>query len=165
LKCHLELLSIILKNKSSIEINCPFLHDELKFWEIISRIHDPNRTWTCLCDPSKGACKDTSMCHIGLLRRTSIFDLLLVTRSKMYYEVELKLKVKSTSKVKDHVKKCCEQFSGPCCNYEGAGRVERIVVFRNKDIAGRAKNYYRSVSMCRFIIITLSEDDVRKHIR
>jgi hypothetical protein len=83
----------------------------------------------------------------------------------MYYEVELKLKVKSTSKVKDHVKKCCEQFSGPCCNYEGAGRVERIVVFRNKDIAGRAKNYYRSVSMCRFIIITLSEDDVRKHIR
>jgi len=95
----------------------------------------------CLCDPSKGACKDVSMCHNGLLRHMSIFDLLLVTRSKMYYEVELKLKVKSTSKIKDHVKKCCEQFSSHCCNYECAGRVERIVVFRNKDIAGRAKNY------------------------
>jgi len=165
LKCHLELLSNILKNKSSIETNCPFLHDELKFWEIISRCHDPRGTWTCLCDPSKGACKDVSMCHNGLLRHMSIFDLLLVTRSKMYYEVELKLKVKSTSKIKDHVKKCCEQFSSPCCNYECAGRVERIVVFRNKDIAGRARNYYRSVSMCRIIIIALSEDDVCKHIR
>jgi ribosomal protein S10 len=97
------------------------------------------------------------------LRHTRIFDLLLVTKSKMYYEVELKLKVKSTSKIKDHVKKCCEQFSGPCCNY--AGRVERIVVFRNNDIAGRAKSYYRNVSTCRFIIIALSEDDVYRHIR
>jgi ribosomal protein L19 len=89
--------------------------------------------------------------------------LLLVTKSKTYYEVELKLKVKSTSKIKDHVKKCCEQFSGPCCNY--AGRVERVVVFRNNDIASRAKSYYRNVSTCRFTIIALNEDDVRRHIR
>jgi len=164
LKCHLELLSNILKNKSSIETHCSYLNDELKFWEILSRCHDPKRTWTCLCDPSKGACKDVSMCHGGLLKHTRIFDLLLVTKSKMYYEVELKLKVKSTNKIKDHVKKCCEQFSSPCCDYECAGRVERIVVLR-KDIAGSAKNYYRSVSICRFIIIALSEDDVCKHIR
>ena len=164
MKCHLELLFNILKNKLNIKTHCSFLEDELKFWEIISRCHDSRETWTCLCDPSKGACKDVPMCHNGLLRRTSIFDLLLVTRSKIYYEVELKLKVKSTNKIKDHFKKCCKQFSGPCCNYDSAGRVKRIVVFGSKNIANRAKSYHRNVST-RFIIIALNEDDVCRHIR
>ncbi len=157
MKCHLKPVAEILRDVENIKERCPLLRDELEFLKTVSRCYDPQKIATCICDLSKGACEKIPICHGGRLKSISIFDLLLV-KGRRYCEVELKLGVRSREKVKDYVSISLKKFSTPCCNYSDAREVMRAIVFRDPEIAGKARSHLDKMRpKYRVLVLALSE--------